>query len=87
VRVGAVQGSLLGLEIDVSTSGSVSDTLGRFEECRRHFWVLRGVLSTLLGTLARRLFSRPCATPRVDRSRRSGVQSDLGGLERDISTQ
>ena len=37
---GVVQGSSLSLEFDGSTSGSVQDTLGRFEECSRRFWVL-----------------------------------------------
>ena len=36
--VGHLQGRLLGLEIDVSTSGSVYDTSGRFEQGIRHFW-------------------------------------------------
>ena len=37
---GVVQGSRLGREIDVSTSGTVQDTLRRFKECRRHFLTL-----------------------------------------------
>ena len=40
---GVVQGSPLGLEIDVSTSGRVQDTLRRFEPRLRHFWTRRGV--------------------------------------------
>ena len=32
-----VQGSRPGVEIDVSTSGSVEDTWGCFEECTWHF--------------------------------------------------
>ena len=40
---GAVLGSPLGLEIDVSTSGRVQDTLRRFEPRLRHFWTRRGV--------------------------------------------
>ena len=55
-----MQGSCLGLEISVSTTGIVSDISRRFEVCRRHFLTLGLVFWTLL---ARRLFSTPCATP------------------------
>ena len=44
---GAVQGSPLGAEISVSTSGSVLDTLRRLKDCKeciRHFWTLRRVV-------------------------------------------
>ena len=37
---GAVQGSHLGLEIDVSTFRSVRDTSRRSKACSRHFWVV-----------------------------------------------
>ena len=59
-----VLSSPLGLDIAVSTSGTVLDTLRRLKDCKeciRYFWTLRRVVQTLL---AGRFFSRQCATPR-----------------------
>ena len=45
--LGAVQGSPLGAEISVSTSGSVLDASKRLKDCKeciRHFWTLRRVV-------------------------------------------
>ena len=82
-----VQGNPLGVEIDVSTSVSVLETSGRFQEFVRHLW---GAMSIFGETSCKTSLSQTC-TPKLsaevlwhhDGAEDSTRSSDEGGLDTD----
>ena len=74
-RSGVVQCSPMGLELDVSTSRSIQETLGHCRECIDHFWILvRGFAHS-----RRDVYFRDLEQPRSAQAELNAVLADKRG--------